>query len=216
MTGTPVLIPVNLLERAKGRLATLLTPAQRRQLATITLRTVVDAAEAAGGKVTILTADPAVAGLKLAAEIVDESADVQGLNPQLMRWLVDHAGLPELLILHADLPLATAEAIRSLCRTTLPAPCAIAVQSPDGGTNAMLLRPPGRMSLAYGPGSFGLHRHAAASAGYSFREHLSPALRLDLDTPGDVDALLSTSAGRASAAGRYLMDIANEANARRR
>lgn len=216
MTGTPVLVPVNLLERAKGRLSTLLTPSQRRYLATITLRTVVEAANGVAAKVTILTADPSIATLRLDAEIADESPDVHGLNAQITRWVADNAGLPELLILHADLPLATAEAIRALLKVVMPTPNAVAVKSPDGGTNAMLLRPPAGMALAYGPGSFGLHRHAAATARYSFREHLSPALRLDLDTPGDVDALLSTSAGRASAAGRYLMDIANEANARRR
>lgn len=216
MTGTPVLVPVNLLERAKGRLSTLLTPAQRRYLATITLRTVVEAANSAAAKVTILTADPAIATLRLEAEIADESPDVQGLNAQITHWVAKNAGLPELLILHADLPLATAEAIQALCRVVLPSPYVVGVKSPDGGTNAMLLRPPAGLALAYGPGSFGLHRHAAASARYAFCEHVSPSLRLDLDTPGDVDALLSTSAGRASAAGRYLMDIASEANARRR
>ncbi len=216
MSGTPVLVPVNLLERAKGRLSTLLTPAQRRQLATITLRTVVEAATGAGGRVVILTADPAVAALKLNAEIVDESPEAQGLNGQLSRWVADNASLPELLILHADLPLASKAAIEGLLRVVMPSPGAVAVKSPDGGTNAMLLRPPAGFPLSYGPGSFGLHRHGAIAARFAFREHLSPALRIDLDTPGDVDTLLSTSSGRASAAGRYLMDVANEANARRR
>ena len=216
MSGPHILIPVNVLSRAKGRLSQLLTPAQRSRLATITLRTVVDAANEAGGNVTLLTADPGVVALNLIAEVADESPDVQGLNAQLSHWVAGRADLPELLILHADLPLATAAAIAGMLRVVMPTPNAVAVQSPDGGTNAMLLRPPAGLPLSYGPGSFGLHRHAAAAARYAFREHQSPALRVDIDTPVDVDTLLSTSLGRGSPAGRYLMDIAAEANARRR
>lgn len=74
--------PSDLLDRASH--LSLLTPAQRRYLATITLRTVVEAANSVA-KVTILTADPAIATLRLDAEIADKSPDVQGLNAQITR-----------------------------------------------------------------------------------------------------------------------------------
>lgn len=207
MSRPPVLVPVNVLDRAKGRLAELLTADQRRELAIITLRTVVAAASGAGCDVIILTADPAVATLGLDAVIEPEADGIRGLNPQLEHWLAANVDLPELLVLHADLPLATPGAIVRFLHAAPPAPSVTAIQSPDGGTNAMLLRPVAGMSLHYGPGSFALHHAAAESASRAFHEHTDPALSLDLDTPADVRTLLSSPIGSASPAGLYLCEL---------
>ena len=208
MTSRPlVLVPVNLLDRAKGRLSSTFTPAQRRELAIITLRTVVEAAHGTGCPVTILSADESLADLELPVTIDPEVPGIRGLSPQLEHWLQAHHALDEVLILHADLPLATSAAIRALIDSASCAPSATAIQSADGGTNAMLLRPAAGMVLAYGPNSFALHRLAAAAAGYAFAEHHSDPLRLDLDTPGDVTRLFATKAGRATVAGRYLRSL---------
>ena len=107
----------------------------------------------------------------------------------------------ELLILHADLPLVTAEALRDLIAQAPEAPSATLVRPGDGGTNAMLLRPPGRFPLAYGRGSGDLHESAAREAGLAVRRADAPALALDLDTPSDVRALLSTAEGRGDGGG---------------
>lgn len=203
-----VLIPVNELDRAKGRLSEVLDPATRASLALATVGTVAEAVRAAGHEPVLLTRDKQVrASFEGAASLLDEDANVRGLNAQLesaIARLAATGGLDELLILHADLPLATAAAVREIIGGAPAPPSVTIVESPDGGTNAMLLRPPGRFALAYGRGSFALHRAAAEKAGMRVEVISAPALALDLDTPADVELLLALPEGRNSAAGKVL------------
>jgi 2-phospho-L-lactate/phosphoenolpyruvate guanylyltransferase len=201
-----VLIPVNRLDRAKARLADVLTPGQREQLAIATLTTVYAAALQATGMVTVLTADERVrAALPPDVDIFPESPAVSGLNAQLTRAVARlSAGDTPLLILHADLPLATVGAIRALIAAASPQPSATIVRSPDGGTNAMLLSPPGRFELAYGPDSAAKHEANASAAGFAVTIHHSPALELDLDRPIDLTTLLALPGGPETSAGAAL------------
>ncbi len=202
-----ILIPVNRLDRAKARLADVLTPGQREQLAVATLATVYAAAIGTGAEVTVLTADERVhALLPRGATIMPESPELRGLNAQLERAV---AALHELepaslLILHADLPLATAEAIQALTAAAPASPSATIVRSADGGTNAMLLSPAGRFELAYGPDSAAKHEANARAAGLAVIIHHSPALELDLDTPADLATLLAIPGGPTTTAGAAL------------
>jgi len=205
-----VLIPVNHLDRAKGRLAALLEPAERAELVRRSLGAVLAAVEEAGMEAVVLTSDEAVRAILPAdVRVLSEDPHLQGLSAQIER-AAEELGGDELLILHADLPLVTAEALRDLVAQAPPAPSATLVRPGDGGTNAMLLRPPGRFPLAYGRGSGDLHEAAARAAGMAVRRADVPALALDLDTPADVRALLSTAEGRATEAGRYLVEIGIE------
>ncbi len=207
---TTVLIPVNRLDRAKGRLAALLEPEERAELVRRSLAAGLAAVEDAGMEAVVLTSDKAVeAEVPAGVRVLGEDPGLRGLSAQIER-AAGLLGVEELLILHADLPLVTAEALRALVAQAPPAPSATLVRPGDGGTNAMLLRPPGRFPLAYGQGSGDLHEAAAREAGVAVRRADAPALALDLDTPADVRALLSTAAGRATEAGRYLVEIGIE------
>jgi 2-phospho-L-lactate guanylyltransferase len=199
------LIPVNRLDRAKGRLAILLEPAQRRELFLATLRTVVEAATAAGTEPVILTADAEVAGCFPGVRVLDEDPACSGLNAQIESAL-GRIDPPQggVLILHADLPLATAEAITRLVAAAPAGESVTLVRSGDGGTNAMLLRPPGRFALAYGRDSFAQHESAAHAAGLAVRVVDDPTLSLDIDTPADLEALSGDPAAADSPAGRVL------------
>ena len=208
----PVLIPVNRLERAKGRLASLLSAEERLTLALITLETVL---RAAGPSSVVLTADRRVAEAAAGkARILDEAPDLQGLNAQLEAALAtlvaDGTAKDGVLILHADLPLATNEAIENVVAMARPNSITV-VESRDGGTNAMLLEPPGEFPLAYGPASFALHTAAARQAGMHVSANPNRELSLDLDTPDDIVELLRPPRGRQGAAGRYLLSIGVEA-----
>lgn len=203
MTHLTVLIPVNRLDRAKGRLAELLDGTQRAALALATLETVVEAVSDAGMDAVVLTGDEAVAKALPGVRVLDEDPGVSGLNTQL-EYALGEIDRPEMLILHADLPLATGSALRALARAAMPAPSVTMVESPDGGTNAMLLRPPARFALAYGRDSAALHRAAAISAGMPVTTIRSPELELDLDTPGDLAALLEGPGGAQTKAGQLL------------
>ncbi len=211
--ATTVLIPVNRLDRAKGRLAALLEPEERAELVRRSLAAVLAAVEGAGMKAVVLTSDETVAAqMPAGVRALGEDPDLRGLSAQVERASRLLAA-EELLILHADLPLVTAEALRELVTQAPPAPSATLVRPGDGGTNAMLLRPPGRFALAYGRGSGDLHEAAAREAGLAVRRADVPTLALDLDTPSDVRELLSTAEGRATAAGRYLLGIGIEGRA---
>lgn len=206
-----VLIPVNALDRAKGRLAEILAPDDRARLTLATLRTVVDAVRASGNDAFVLTRDERIRSeAEGKATVIDEEPAAKGLNAQLesaIARLAANQGLDEVLILHADLPLASQAGIRAVLAATPSAPSATLVRSTDGGTNAMLLRPPGRFALAYGPDSFARHLAAAHAAGMAVVEADVPSLALDLDTPADIERLLSLPEGFESAAGRLLVDV---------
>ncbi len=205
-----VLIPVNRLDRAKGRLASLLTLDERAELVRRSLGTVLGAVAGAGLESVVLTSDEGVrAAVPSAVRIMGEDESLQGLSAQLER-AAERLAVDELLILHADLPQATAEALRELVAQAPPTPSVTLVRPEDGGTNAMLLRPPGRFALAYGKGSGDLHEAAARQAGMAVHRAETPELSLDLDTPADVRTLLADPAGRTCEAGRYLIGIGIE------
>ncbi len=211
MTALPVVIPVNRLESAKGRLASLLTEDERRTLALITFEAVL---RASGAGAVVLTSDETVAAAaKGRARVLAESPGARGLNGQLEFAVAalrkDGTANERLLILHADLPLATNEAVETL-EATATGGSAVMIQSRDGGTNAMLLTPPGRFQLAYGPGSFAAHRRGAEAAGLTVMEHENRELRLDLDTPDDIRELLRAPRGRQGACGVFLLSIGIE------
>ncbi|MFN0096846.1 MAG: 2-phospho-L-lactate guanylyltransferase [Dehalococcoidia bacterium] len=194
---------MNRLDRAKGRLAGILTPEERQRLALITAGTVVAAARDAGLEVWLLGPDVAeTRRIPGASRYVGESARHSGLSAQLS-WAI--RSLKTALILHADLPLASGKAVDDIIAAAPHLPCAVGVESPDGGTNALLLDPPGRFPLAYGPGSFAKHRAAAETVNVAFLRVEAPDLQLDLDTPEDIRILLASPRGALSEAGAYLL-----------
>jgi 2-phospho-L-lactate guanylyltransferase len=70
------------------------------------------------------------------------------------------------------------------------------------GTNALRLTPPDAIAPAFGPGSFARHAALGAAAGATVRVAQAPSLELDVDTPGDLDALRAALARHPDAAPR--------------
>ena len=204
------LIPLKPPTEAKARLAGLLSPDERADLSRVTFLTVADALLGAGMAVAVLTPNAVAAADLTVGEctVIEEQPSIRGLNAQLQLALngATFAEADSVLILHADLPLATPNAVRLLVgaarkdigRVTI-------VKSADGGTNAMILPLPRPFALHYGSGSFALHEVAARAAGLGVYVHRSPRLALDLDTAADVRTLLASSRGRNSPAGRLLL-----------
>ncbi len=201
-----MLVPVKRLERAKTRLAVILEPEERAALMMATLETVIEAVTGAGFGLAVLSSDERVR--RIVGDrgcFVTENPALSGLNAQvedaISRLEVSDEGM---LIIHADLPLATATALREFASMAPPPPSATLLPAGDGGTNAMLLRPPGRFPITYGVGSFERHRTAAEEAGMMVRVVHREDLALDLDTPEDIEELLARDDGRESRAGRLL------------
>lgn len=203
-----MLVPAKELDRAKGRLQSLLSPQERRLLALATLGTVLAACDGVGLPVTVLSRDRAVAdALPPGVALMGEDAALDGLNAQLER-AVALLGADDLLVLHADLPLATSDAVNDLLAAGEAAESVVLVGSRDGGTTAMRLRPPGRFALQYGRRSFERHTAAAREAGLRVIPVDIPALAFDIDTVDDLHTLLESREGRATPAGQLLHALA--------
>jgi 2-phospho-L-lactate guanylyltransferase len=125
------------------------------------------------GRVIVVTDDPDV--VPRGAEIVEDPGT--GLGGAVSAGLApinDHA-----LVVNADLPCATPDAIRLLSASGLAL-----VEAADGTTNALSLPDPRLFAPLYGPGSAARFRRHAPFAGPSI-----PELEDDVDTEEDLSRI---------------------------
>ncbi|MBE2270134.1 MAG: 2-phospho-L-lactate guanylyltransferase [Anaerolinea sp.] len=187
------IIPVKPLSRAKSRLANVLSPQEREQLAETLFRrvvTVVKSVPAIAGTL-VISRDTRVMSIArdLGVNTVQESGNLE-LNMALMRatQVVKGWRSEAVLILPADLPLVAAEDVTALIGLGMDDhSMVIATDSHEDGTNALLIRPPGLIPYTYGPGSFGRHIQAAEEIGANVTVYRSERLMLDIDTPADLE-----------------------------
>ncbi|MEN3951619.1 2-phospho-L-lactate guanylyltransferase [Iodidimonas sp. SYSU 1G8] len=193
------LLPVKRLKGAKQRLSPVLSEMERTELARAMLLDVLLALRHAWGLagVAVVTADTEARNLarQHGATLIGETDG--GLNEALdnARLTLHAQGATSALIVHGDLPLATAEEITTLIDAHPPGPAATFVPARDGGTNAMLTTPVDPFPLSYGEGSFARHKAAAEAAGLATASLVLPGLQLDIDTPEDLAELLRRGAG---------------------
>ena len=122
-----------------------------------------------------------------------------GLNAALIaaRDTAVAAGATAILMLPADLPLVTPDALDALLEGADAALAAgegrpvVAIAASDvrGGTNALLITPPNVIEPQFGEASLEAHLRAAESAGASVQVVIDSALGFDLDTPEDLERL---------------------------
>ncbi|HZS00584.1 MAG TPA: 2-phospho-L-lactate guanylyltransferase [Chloroflexota bacterium] len=199
-------VPLKGLAAAKGRLAPLLTPAEREALAAALLADVLRALRATPAVTRVLVVSPDPAALALAASLGAEplaeppalvaalpgsAADEAGLNAAL-----DHAarvaaagGAEALLALPADLPHVTPADLAALCAALPKAPSVVLAPTADGGTGALLRQPPPVVPARFGPDSLRGHLQVAAARGVAARLVWRRGLSFDVDRPTDLDRL---------------------------
>jgi 2-phospho-L-lactate guanylyltransferase len=122
------------------------------------------------GHVNVVTDDDAV--VPSGAVVVADPGD--GLGAAVLAglaWVTGHA-----LVVNADLPCATPEALRRLADAGLAL-----VEAPDGTTNALSLPDPRIFAPLYGPGSAERFRSHAP-----FATARIPELEVDVDTDADL------------------------------
>jgi 2-phospho-L-lactate guanylyltransferase len=178
-----VLVPVKRLDGAKSRLAESLDPAERAELVRELLAHVLSVVKKAEvGPVTVVSAEP------LELDGVPRFDD-HGLpwNEALAEAMVEVVSEePVAVIVAADLPLLTPEEVRALVMATPECGVAIARAS-DGGTNAVAMRPPGKVTTHFGEhDSAAVHERAAWLAGADAHVLDCPGLAFDIDTPEDL------------------------------
>jgi 2-phospho-L-lactate/phosphoenolpyruvate guanylyltransferase len=211
LTHIVAVVPVRSLSGAKSRLGEPLDAEERAELVSALLRRVVTAAlgsDRLAGAVVVSPDDGLLdrAG-ELGARVVRQDGD--GLNEGLVeaRARVLSQGATAVLILPADLPGATTEAIDGLVESAERASrrkpgrplVALAPDRHGTGTNALLVSPPGAIEFRFGEGSRAAHRAEAERVGAAYVETDGP-LAFDLDTPDDL--LAADLAGLDHEAGR--------------
>jgi 2-phospho-L-lactate guanylyltransferase len=177
-----VLVPVKRLEHAKSRLAEALEAGERADLVNELLAHVLSVVKEAGvGPVTVVSSEP------LELDGVPRFDD-RGLpwNDALSAAMEEVVDEQVVLVVAADLPRLTAADVHALLGATPECGIAIA-RATDGGTNAVSMRPPGRVTTHFGEaGSAAVHERAAWLVGGDAHVIERPGLAFDVDTPEDL------------------------------
>lgn len=200
MAATAI-VTVKRFAAAKQRLAAALSGAERAAIAEAMLADTLDALGASERftRTLVVTGEPlaaplaAAAGAELVADPDDRShpaAALRGIDA------AERGGAEIAALLPADCPLLdAAELDAALDR--LPAESVAIIPDRHGsGTNGLILRPPGAIEPAFGPGSRARHEALAEAAGVSARIEPIASMALDLDTDDDLAALAELLADR--------------------
>lgn len=187
-----VIVPHRGLARAKTRLASVLSPDERHELACGLLHHVLRCAASAvrgRGDVHVISPDPSLAGIVNEAGASLEVQHGMGLNDGLdqARRQAIAEGLESIVVLHGDLPWLEPDDVTALAAEADAAPSiAIAPDRAGTGTNGLALRPPDAIPFRFGRGSFGAHAEEAERGGIQRTVVWRHGLAFDLDTPTDL------------------------------
>lgn len=180
--------------RGKTRLAPVLSEGQRRRVVAALARRVVTTLLQVEelSQVLVVTSDRefvaetlgGVAGRVVVVEQPSESPGLDAAADLGRQW----AGTGRLLVIHADLPVVTADDLRALLAHGEPV--VLATDSPGTGTNAVVLTGDAqRFRFAFGPGSLQAHLAEAERLGVRANVVRRPGTATDLDTEEDWSAL---------------------------
>jgi 2-phospho-L-lactate/phosphoenolpyruvate guanylyltransferase len=216
------LVPLKALAAAKGRLGPWLSPLERRLLAIAMFEDVVAAlqgsagleapvvvspdrevwrrAEAIGCRVVEEPAGPRGSGGLEPSPPVDQGSG--GLNAALALAAAGLADADGLLVVAADLPLASASSIERVLEAAAAAPVVVVVPSHDGdGTNVLAWREPPTFAPRFGPDSAARHLSVPGAVRLDDQR-----LALDVDTVEDL-RLVADLADPDGVTGRRLRDL---------
>lgn len=188
-----LVIPAKPFNQSKTRLSSTLSLSQRVGLSRhFLLRTIGLACQV--GQTVVISRDRAVRQLAKQAgawALVESGTKLNEALRQASNWVVAR-GDQAILILPGDLPLLTLSDLSEIIKLGRQTPAAVIAPCHRlDGTNALLLRPPGLIKLAFGPGSFEKHRQAVRGIGLEPVVYHSPTVALDLDLPEDLTMLRS-------------------------
>ena len=187
-------VPMKTMDLAKSRLAAALDPARRGALARRMLSHVLEIlGDSPVAEVCMASDDleAQVVAAKFGARAIKGVGDAD-LNAActIAARAVQEGGATDLLLVMADLPYLTRDDIAALVAAGRQSAVVIA-EAKDGGTNALLLRPPTVLPFAFATNqpSAQLHAQLARKAGIEPIIVQRPGLARDIDTPADLTAL---------------------------
>ena len=204
-------IPVKQISQAKQRLSKILSSEERRNFFSAMLEDVlsmmvkIDFFE----KIILATNCPHAISIAGRHSITHfETGPDDGLN-QAAGETVNHLlenGIRDMFLIPADIPLITEEEINSAIKAHPSAPSLTIIPSRDKlGSNCLLLSPPSRMPLKFGPDSYFRHLEIAKSNGLKINPMELPGFGLDIDEPKDLFQLLKAEGKTLSQ--KYLLQL---------
>jgi 2-phospho-L-lactate guanylyltransferase len=184
------IVPVNAPAGAKQRLAAALSPLQRAALVVAMLEDVLEACRRARSveRIIVVTPDP-----DLVPPDVDVVPDLGRGHAAAIELALGLAPADGVLVVMADCPLVTAQALDRLAAAARPVALA---RAQDGGTNALALRPADAIVPVFGvPNGAALIVKRAREAGFEAAVLDDPGLALDVDTPEDLERVRELGTG---------------------
>jgi 2-phospho-L-lactate guanylyltransferase len=181
-----VVVPIRSFALGKGRLADVLDDDARRALTRTMAERVIGAAGVR--PVVVVSSAPDVVAWCAGREVacIDDPGSLNGAAGAGRDW-VRGQGLSRVVVMHADLPLAS-----TLDGIADDADAAIAVLVPDhhdDGTPVLAIPSAADFGFAYGPGSCARHVAEAERCGLTVRVVRDRALGFDVDDAADLAAL---------------------------
>jgi 2-phospho-L-lactate guanylyltransferase len=188
LSGSVVLLPVKAFSQAKERLAVSLDPLRRAELARVMAEHVLAAARPL--PVAVVCDDEDVAKWAGACSAIVLIEPGRGLNGAVEAGVtrLARAGASEVVVAHADLPLAHGlEHLTGFSGVTL------VPDRREDGTNVLCLPAGSPFRFGYGRGSFARHSAEARRLGLPVRVIREPDLAWDVDIPSDIPTSLARS-----------------------
>lgn len=189
-------VPVKALEFAKRRLTTALDAAERKRLTLNMCRDVLAALRATRGLggIAVVTSEQSLvpSGMR---RIEDRGG---GLNAAVRRAaaLVEAEGATAVLMIAADVPLATPHEIEAVLAAGRTTPVVVVPDRQRRGTNALLLKPPTLLAPAFGDASLARHVALARAQGVEPAILGLSGLGLDVDDVEALEVVRWATAGR--------------------
>lgn len=202
------IVPVKATATSKKRLATLLSPRERANLTICMLTDVLKAIESSEVEQTVvISSDVTIQKTAHTFNATYLPEKQPGLNvalEQATHWLTSKH-VDSILILPSDIPLVSAEDITKIIGLGFEEKSVVLSSSHDGGTNALLKKPPDLMPVLFGTNSFERHIKEALARNIKPKIYESPRIRMDIDSAEDLKDFFSMRSNTISQ--RYLDSV---------
>ncbi len=185
-------IPIKNVNEAKHRLASVLSPNERRELFVAMFEDVLTTVLAVPRleKVVVATVCPTACGIakRHGASVLSTGQD-EGQTAAVANTAaaLESKGVEGLLMLPGDIPLVTTEEIQAVLEVHGDSPAMTIVPARDElGSNCIALSPPNAAPLRFGSNSYCPHLDTARKLGLELHTPKLPGIGLDIDTPKDL------------------------------
>lgn len=190
-------IPVKTLLKSKIRLSMVLNPQERQTLTLAMLEDVLKAVKCSMVcQTVVISSDRTVKELANnfgVSCLKERKHELNQAVKQATEWCIQN-NANSVLILPADIPLIIPEDINRIVKLCPKGTSVVISPSQNGGTNALLQKPPDLIPTHFGPNSFRKHKTEALHKGILAKVYRSKRVATDIDSPKDIEKLLKIKA----------------------